>query len=74
VREADVHALAKEWLMTARILGIVVAVACFVSGMAEATTNLKPFDPVALQNVVEATAKELLLPGPWFCCARHRVI
>ena len=27
------------------------------------TTNLKPFDPVALQGVVEATAKELLLPG-----------
>jgi len=49
--------------MTARILGIVVAVACFVSGMVEATTNLKPFGPVALQDVVEATAKELLLPG-----------
>jgi D-alanyl-D-alanine carboxypeptidase len=49
--------------MTARILGIVVAVACSVSGIAEATTNLKPFDPVALQGVVEATAKELLLPG-----------
>jgi CubicO group peptidase (beta-lactamase class C family) len=31
--------------------------------MAEATTNLKPFDPVALQGTVEATAKELLLPG-----------
>jgi D-alanyl-D-alanine carboxypeptidase len=26
-------------------------------------TNLKPLDPVALQGVVEATAKELLLPG-----------
>jgi CubicO group peptidase (beta-lactamase class C family) len=49
--------------MTNRILGIVVAVACSVSGTAEATTNLKPFDPVALQGVVEATAKELLLPG-----------
>jgi CubicO group peptidase (beta-lactamase class C family) len=49
--------------MTTRILGIVVAVACSVSGPAEATTNLKPFDPVALQGVVEATAKELLLPG-----------
>ena len=46
-----------------RILGIVVALACFVSGTAEATTNLKPFDPVALQGVVEATAKELRLPG-----------
>jgi D-alanyl-D-alanine carboxypeptidase len=49
--------------MTTRIVGIVVAVACSVSGTAEATTNLKPFDPVALQGVVETTAKELLLPG-----------
>ena len=30
--------------MTARKLGIVVAVACSISGTAEATTNLKPFD------------------------------
>ena len=49
--------------MTARTPGIVVAVACSISGTAEATTNLKVFDPVALQGVVEATAKELLLPG-----------
>src|SRR5918996_5609433 len=49
--------------MTIRILGIVVAVACSVSGTAEATTNLKLFDPVAFQGAVEATAKELLLPG-----------
>jgi D-alanyl-D-alanine carboxypeptidase len=49
--------------MTTRILSIVVAVACSVSGTAEATTNLKPFEPVALQDVVETTAKELLLPG-----------
>jgi D-alanyl-D-alanine carboxypeptidase len=49
--------------MTSRILGIVAAVACSVSGTAEATTNLKPFEPVGLQGVVEATAKELLLPG-----------
>jgi D-alanyl-D-alanine carboxypeptidase len=49
--------------MRTGILGILVAVACSVSGTAEATTNLKPFDPVALQGVVEATAKELLLPG-----------
>src|SRR6266550_1072732 len=49
--------------MTTRILGIVAAVACSVSGTAEATTNLKAFDPVALQGAVEATAKELLLPG-----------
>jgi len=49
--------------MTRRILGIVAAVACIVSGTAEATTNLKPFEPLALQRVVEATAKELMLPG-----------
>jgi D-alanyl-D-alanine carboxypeptidase len=49
--------------MTTRILGIVVAVACSLSGTAKAATNLKPFDPVALQGVVETTAKELLLPG-----------
>ena len=50
--------------MTQRRLGIVLAVACSVTGTAEATTtNLKPFDPVALQGVAETTAKELLLPG-----------
>jgi hypothetical protein len=49
--------------MTTRLLAIVVAAACAVSGTAEATTNLKPFDPVALQRVVETAAKELLLPG-----------
>ena len=48
--------------MTTRILGIVVFLACSVTGTAEAT-NLKPFDPVALQGVAETTAKELLLPG-----------
>jgi len=49
--------------MTTRILGIVAALACSVSGTAGATTNLKRFDPVALQGVAEATAKNLLLPG-----------
>jgi D-alanyl-D-alanine carboxypeptidase len=49
--------------MTERTLGIVVAVACSISGTAEATTNLKAFDPAAFQGVIEATAKELLLPG-----------
>jgi|SRR5262245_3514552 len=49
--------------MTKRILGIVAALTCSISGTAEATTNLKPFDPVALQGAVEATAKKLLLPG-----------
>src|SRR6516225_4098297 len=49
--------------MIVRTLGIVVAVACSISGTGEATTNLKAYDPIALQGVVEATAKELLLPG-----------
>ena len=60
--------------MTARKLGIVVAVACSISGTAEATTNLKPFDPVALQSVVEATAKELLLPGAMVLLPHQRAI
>jgi D-alanyl-D-alanine carboxypeptidase len=45
------------------MLSIVIAVACSVNATAEAASNLKPFDPVALQRVVETTAKELLLPG-----------
>ena len=49
--------------MTIRMLALVAAVACSIGRTAEATTNLKPFDPVALQGVVEVTAKELLLPG-----------
>src|SRR6516164_8377856 len=49
--------------MIVRTLGIVVAVACSISGTVEATTNLEAYDPIALQGVVEATAKELLLPG-----------
>ena len=49
--------------MIARILGVVVAVACSVGATAASATNLKPFDPVAFQGAVEATAKELLLPG-----------
>jgi CubicO group peptidase (beta-lactamase class C family) len=46
-----------------RALRFAVAVACIISGTAEAATNLKPFDPVALQGVVERSAKELRLPG-----------
>jgi len=49
--------------MITRILGVVVAVACSIGGTAASATNLKPFDPVALQAVVEALGKELLLPG-----------
>src|SRR5215510_6319846 len=49
--------------MTKRILGIVAALTCSISGTAEAATALKPFDPVAFQGAVEATAKKLLLPG-----------
>jgi D-alanyl-D-alanine carboxypeptidase len=46
-----------------RILGIVIVVACSVGIMGVSPTALKPFDPVAFQGAVEATAKELLLPG-----------
>ena len=49
-------------MMTSRILAIVAAVVCSISGTASAT-NLKPIEPRTLQNTVEATAKELLLPG-----------
>jgi D-alanyl-D-alanine carboxypeptidase len=48
-----------------RILGIAIVVACSAAcGMAaSAEINLKPFDPVAFQHTVEATAKELMVPG-----------
>ena len=49
--------------MTTQILALVVAAACSFSGTAASTTNLKPFDPVALRDIVKATAKELMLPG-----------
>jgi D-alanyl-D-alanine carboxypeptidase len=49
--------------MTTRILGIVVAVACSVGGTGAFAGNLNPIDPAALQAVVEATAKELMVPG-----------
>ena len=49
--------------MTTRNLAIVVAVACSFCATAASATNLKSFDPVALQDIVEATAKELMLPG-----------
>jgi D-alanyl-D-alanine carboxypeptidase len=49
--------------MTARMLVVAAAVACSVNGAARATEQLKPFDPVALRNIVETTARELLLPG-----------
>src|SRR5262245_43922250 len=40
-----------------------MVVACSVGVMGASPTALKPFDPIALQDAVEATAKELLLPG-----------
>ena len=49
--------------MTTRILALVVAVAYSFGGTAASATNLKPFDPVALRDTVEATAKELMVPG-----------
>ena len=49
--------------MTTRIRAVGVAVACAFGGTAASATNLKPFDPVVLRDTVEATAKELMLPG-----------
>src|SRR5215468_7410183 len=49
--------------MTTRILALAVAVACSFGGTVASAANLKPFDPVALRDTVEATAKELMLPG-----------
>src|SRR5262249_7162782 len=49
--------------MTTRSLAFVVAVACSFGATAAPATNLKSFDPVALRTTVEATAKELMLPG-----------
>jgi D-alanyl-D-alanine carboxypeptidase len=49
--------------MRTRILGVVIVMACSVGVMGASATNLKPFDPVALQATVEATAKELMVPG-----------
>ncbi len=49
--------------MITRILRTVVVVVCSAGAMGASATNLKPIDSVALQGVVAATAKELLLPG-----------
>jgi D-alanyl-D-alanine carboxypeptidase len=49
--------------MITRILALVVVVGCSFGGKAASATNLKSFDPVALRDTVEATAKELMLPG-----------
>lgn len=43
--------------------GIVIVVVCSVGGMGASTTALKPIEPVALQDTVEAIAKELMVPG-----------
>jgi CubicO group peptidase (beta-lactamase class C family) len=44
-------------------LAAAFALACTVGLMGPSPGALKPLDPVALQATVEATAKELLLPG-----------
>src|SRR5262245_18909159 len=49
--------------MTTLILALVVAVACSLYATSASATNLKPFDPAALRDTVEAAAKELMLPG-----------
>ena len=50
-------------MVPTRILGIVIVAVGSVGSMAASATALKPIDPVALQDTVEATAKELLVPG-----------
>ena len=49
--------------MATRTLGVVIAVACSLGIMGASPPALKPFDPDALQAAVEATGKELMLPG-----------
>ena len=49
--------------MTTRILALLVAVACSFGGTVASAANLKSLDPAALRDTVEATAKELMLPG-----------
>ena len=50
-------------MMRAPRLAAAFAVACTVGLMGASPGALKPLDPVALQATVEATTKELLLPG-----------
>lgn len=49
--------------MATRALSIVAIVACSVGITGASPAALKRFDPAALQDAVETTAKELLLPG-----------
>ncbi|MER8963378.1 MULTISPECIES: serine hydrolase domain-containing protein [unclassified Mesorhizobium] len=50
--------------MIARTLGAVVVAVCATgSAVGASAPALKPIDPVALQAMMERTAKELLLPG-----------
>jgi D-alanyl-D-alanine carboxypeptidase len=49
--------------MTTGILAFGFAVASYFGGTAASATNLKPFDPVALRDTVEAAAKGLMVPG-----------
>ena len=56
--------------MSKRILGIVIWMACAFgvlqagAGVTGASaSSLKPIDRIALQNTVDATAKELMVPG-----------
>ena len=50
-------------MVPTRTLGLVIVAACSVGSGGASATALKPFDPVALQDTVEATAKELMVPG-----------
>ena len=46
-----------------RTLGLVIVAACSIGSVGASATALKPFDPVAFKDTVEATAKELMVPG-----------
>jgi CubicO group peptidase (beta-lactamase class C family) len=45
------------------ILGIVIVVACSVGGMSAPTTAIKPIDPGALQDTLDALVRDLMVPG-----------
>jgi D-alanyl-D-alanine carboxypeptidase len=45
------------------LLGIAIVVACSVGGMAAPTAAIKPIEPAALQDTLDALVKDLMVPG-----------
>jgi CubicO group peptidase (beta-lactamase class C family) len=45
------------------MLGIVIVMVCSVGGMSAPTTAIKPIEPVALQDTLDALVKDLMVPG-----------